>query len=101
MLLASAVFGKRAYYFDPDLLTIFNQDETQESLWTVRTEYTIGGVATLIGSYQSTGFTGYTVKYPASGCVHGWTCDRYDSRVPVQSVRIRSSQQNGGLLRPD
>jgi hypothetical protein len=67
VLQVSGVLGKRAYYFNPDLLTIFNQDETQESLWSVRAEYTIGGVATLIGSYQSTGFTGYTVKYLALG----------------------------------
>ncbi len=63
----SGVFGKRAYYFNPDLLTVFNQDETQENLWSVRAEYTVEGVVTLIGSYQSTDFTGYTVKYLALG----------------------------------
>jgi hypothetical protein len=67
VLQLSGAFGRRAYYFNPDLLTIFNQDETQEHLWGVRAEYTIGGVFTLIGSYQSTGFTGYTVHYTAVG----------------------------------
>jgi hypothetical protein len=67
VLQLSGVLGKRAYYFDPDLLTVFNQDDTQEHLWGVRAEYTIGGVFTLIGSYQSTGFTGYTVNYTAVG----------------------------------
>jgi len=67
VLQLSGVFGKRAYYFHPDLLTVFNQDETQENLWSVRAEYTVEGIVTLIGSYQSTGFTGYTVKYLALG----------------------------------
>jgi hypothetical protein len=67
VLQVSGVWGKRAYYFNPDLLTVFNQDETQENLWSVRAEYTVGGIVTLIGSYQSTAFTGYTVKYLALG----------------------------------
>lgn len=67
VLQVSGLWGKRAYYFNPALLTVFNQDETQENIWSVRAEYTVGGVVTLIGSYQSTEFTGYTVKYLALG----------------------------------
>jgi hypothetical protein len=67
VLQVSGVWGKRAYYFNPDLLTVFNQDETQENLWSLRAEYTVGGIVTLLGSYQSTAFAGYTVKYLALG----------------------------------
>ncbi len=67
LLRMSGMVGKRAYYFNSDLLTVFNQDETQKSLWGIRMEYTVTSGLTLIGSYQSAGFSGYTVRYAAIG----------------------------------
>jgi hypothetical protein len=67
LLQVSGMIGKRAYYFNPDLLTIFSQDETQERLWGIRAEYVVEKAVTLIGSYQSTDFSTYTVKYLSLG----------------------------------
>ncbi len=67
VLRVSGMAGKRAYYFNPDFLTVFNQNETQKSLWGIRMEYTIVSGLTVIGSYQSAGFSGYTVRYAAIG----------------------------------
>jgi hypothetical protein len=67
LLQVSGMMGKRAYYFNPDHLTVFNQDETQKSLIAVRTEYTFTPGVTLIGSYQSAGFLGYSVRYATIG----------------------------------
>ncbi len=64
---ASGSVGRRAYYFNPDLLTIFNQDQTQSLLWGGRIEYGVWGPITLVGSYQSTTFTGYTIHYATAG----------------------------------
>lgn len=60
---AFGVIGKRAYYFNPENLTVFNQDETQKKLWGVRGEFLVGGAVTIVGSYQSTDFVGYSVEY--------------------------------------
>ena len=64
---ASGSVGRRAYYFNPELLTIFNQDQTQSLLWGGRIEYGIWGPISLVGSYQSTKFTGYTIQYATAG----------------------------------
>ena len=64
---ASGFVGKRAYFFNSELLTIFNQDETQNSLIGGRVEYGIWGPITIIASYQSTKFSGYSITYSTIG----------------------------------
>jgi hypothetical protein len=63
----SGFLGKRAYYFNPELLTIYNQDQTQSFLVSGRVEYALWGPLTLVGAYQSTTFTGYKIQYATVG----------------------------------
>lgn len=55
--------GKRAYYFNPESLTIFNQDETQMASVSLRFEYLPINTLRIITSYQHTVFYGYSVNY--------------------------------------
>jgi hypothetical protein len=64
---AFGALGKRAYHFNPENLTVFNQDETQKNLWGVRGDLSIGGGVTIVGSYQLTSFVGYSIEYLTIG----------------------------------
>ncbi|MBA4250563.1 MAG: hypothetical protein C0425_04225 [Chlorobiaceae bacterium] len=55
--------GKRAYYFDNDLLTLFNQNETQKSQIYLQAELNLIKQITLIASYQNTTFENYEINY--------------------------------------
>ena len=59
--------GERAYYYDEDLLTMFNQNETQKNLVTLRLEYNIIDRLTFIGSYEYTEFQNYIIRYYVGG----------------------------------
>jgi hypothetical protein len=59
--------GERAYYYDEDLLTMFNQNETQKNLASFRVEYDIVNELTLIGNYQYTEFQNYIIRYYVGG----------------------------------
>lgn len=59
--------GERTYYYDEDLLTMFNQNETQKFLTSFRIEYAIVKELTLIGNYQYTEFQDYTIRYYVGG----------------------------------
>jgi hypothetical protein len=63
----SVSFGERAYYFHPDILTLYNQNETQHTVLGVRCEYIFWEPLTLLASYQSSNFDGYTVQYATIG----------------------------------
>jgi hypothetical protein len=67
LLQISGTAGRRAYFFNPKLLTFFNQDQTQKNLWGVRGEYTLEKTLTFIASYQSSEFEGYTARYLSLG----------------------------------
>ena len=64
---AEGSFGKRAYYFNPDLLTIYNQDETQKTTISVRGEYQLFKFLRLITSYQYAEFDSFNIKYIIGG----------------------------------
>ncbi|MBI5729545.1 MAG: hypothetical protein HY963_00250 [Ignavibacteriales bacterium] len=55
--------GKRAFYFDTDLLTIYNQNETQTNLFTAQMDYIPSKYFKLTAGYQHTNFTGYSIDY--------------------------------------
>ena len=59
--------GERAYYYDEDLLTMFNQNETQKLLTSFRIEYAIVKELTLIGNYQYSEFQDYNIRYYVGG----------------------------------
>lgn len=63
LLKAGGMIGKRAYYFDSDLLTIYNQDYTQTSLYFGQLEYSVSTSIKLISSYQRTKFQNYSINY--------------------------------------
>ncbi|MFA5803535.1 MAG: hypothetical protein WC879_02725 [Melioribacteraceae bacterium] len=55
--------GKRAFYFDTDLLTIYNQNETQTNLFTTQVDYIPSKNLKLTTSYQHSSFSGYSIDY--------------------------------------
>ena len=63
LLKAGGMTGKRAYYFDSDLLTIFNQDETQKLLYFGQMEYSPTNFLKIISSFQRTEFQNYSINY--------------------------------------
>ncbi len=64
---AAVTAGERVYYYDPDIMAIFNQNETQSSALSGKIEYAFWGPFTAIGSYETTRFTGYTIRYATLG----------------------------------
>jgi hypothetical protein len=60
---AGGFVGKRAYYFDSDLLTIFNQDDTQKFQAFAQIEYVLNSTLRLIGNYQYSKFAAYSINY--------------------------------------
>jgi hypothetical protein len=67
LLKASAAIGQRAYYFDTDQLTIFNQDQSQRSLYSLQAEYSLPFNTDIIAAAISTQFANYHVNYFAAG----------------------------------
>lgn len=63
----NSFFGERAYFYDEDLLIMFNQNETQKNLVSFRVEYEVSKEFELTGSYQYTEFNLYTIKYLVAG----------------------------------
>ena len=59
----SGFIGERAYYFNNQLLTVFNQDETQKSMYELRLEYKLSNKILVSGSYQRTEFNSYEINY--------------------------------------
>ncbi len=64
--------GKRAYYFDTETYTIFNQYETQKNQWFISGEFPVFDMFKLTASYQSTSFQGgkfegYKINYFSVG----------------------------------
>jgi hypothetical protein len=64
-----AMAGKRAYYFDENLLTIFNQDETQKKLYGARVEFNLTEQFKLPIVVQYSEFETYDIKYFTAGVV--------------------------------
>lgn len=63
----SLLLGERAYYFDNDLLTIYNQNETQRDLFSAQAEYDLQKHVKLVGQYINTRFDGYSITYAVIG----------------------------------
>ncbi|MBX2976154.1 MAG: hypothetical protein KF721_08465 [Ignavibacteriaceae bacterium] len=63
--------GERAYYFDNDLLTNFNQDETQKSQIGVQLDYYPSYYTLISAGFQYTKFTSFTINYFFIGIRHG------------------------------
>ena len=66
-LSADISVGKRAYYFNPELLTIYNQDETQKTTASVRVEYQFIKAVRIIASYQYAEFNNFNINYFIGG----------------------------------
>ncbi len=66
-LSADISVGERAYYFNPDLLTIYNQDETQKTTASVRVEYQFIKAVRVIASYQYAEFNNFNINYFTGG----------------------------------
>lgn len=67
LLKAGGIVGKRAYYFDSDLLTVFNQDDTQKQCAFVSTEVFPGDGFTLTAAFLYSEFTDYHINYYVVG----------------------------------
>ncbi len=67
LLKAGGIVGKRAYYFDSDLLTVFNQDDTQKQCAFVSTEVFPGDGFTLTAAFLYSEFTDYHINYYVAG----------------------------------
>ena len=59
--------GKRAYYFDENLLTIFNQDETQKKIYSAKVELNLTKQFILPIVFQYSEFQTYNIKYFTAG----------------------------------
>ncbi len=64
---AGGFAGERAYYFDSDLLTIYNQDETQKYQFFAQIDYIPLPAIAIIFSYIHTGFDNYSINYFVTG----------------------------------
>jgi len=60
---AGSLGGRRVYYYDPDLLIVYNQDEAQSGQWTMRVEISYFRPFSIIGVYQLAQFDGYSISY--------------------------------------
>ncbi|PKL83515.1 MAG: hypothetical protein CVV24_04700 [Ignavibacteriae bacterium HGW-Ignavibacteriae-3] len=55
--------GRRALYFDTDLLTIYNQNETQTKLYTFQLDYIAEKNLKVTAGYQFSNFSSYSIDY--------------------------------------
>lgn len=67
MIRADAMIGQRMYYFDNDLLTIFNQIETQEGLFSAQVDWWATKRLMLMGKWIRTSFDEYDITYYVAG----------------------------------
>lgn len=68
LLLKTNLFvGERAYYFDSDLLTFFNQDETQKLLISINGEYFFTSGFSFNAAFLYTKFHEYKINYYSLG----------------------------------
>ncbi|MBI2416912.1 MAG: hypothetical protein HYV28_03250 [Ignavibacteriales bacterium] len=63
ILKAGGMAGVRAYYFDTDLLTVFNQDESQTQSLNIQCDYTISGSISAAALYVHSEFNGFQINY--------------------------------------
>ncbi|MCP5061617.1 MAG: hypothetical protein GY936_04030 [Ignavibacteriae bacterium] len=63
----SGFVGERAFYFNPDNLTIYNQYETQKSSASLTFRALTNMPLNLIGSFQYTDFSDYQINYISVG----------------------------------
>jgi len=59
-------FGQRAFFFNPDLLTIYNLGPTQKNLYSLRVDYFLGGL-TFVANFQYTDFEEHAARYYVAG----------------------------------
>ena len=59
--------GERAYYFDTDLLTIFNQEDTQKYQLFAQADLSLISDLKFILAYQHTKFTSFKIDYYIAG----------------------------------
>lgn len=59
----SFTVGARALFYNPDLMVLFNQLDTQTSFYSTQIEYTLRNFFTATLSYQKTKFSEYKVDY--------------------------------------
>jgi len=64
---AGGFAGERKFYFDSDLLTIFNQNSIQKYLIFGQIEYSPSDLIKLIAGYQHNKFTDFSVDYLYAG----------------------------------
>jgi hypothetical protein len=55
--------GERAHFFDPDLLVLYNQMETQKNLAALQLEYFLSLNFNVIAGFQHTSFGSYRINY--------------------------------------
>lgn len=65
-------FGKRAYYYDNDLYTIYNQDENQEMMLSAGIDWYATWRTVINIGYQYNKFDGYDVNYLIAGVKISW-----------------------------
>ncbi len=63
----SGMIGERAYYFNADNLTVFNQDNTQTGLYSIKTDISPINLFHIILSYQFSKFDAYSINYFSGG----------------------------------
>ncbi|MCF8315175.1 MAG: hypothetical protein K9I71_03580 [Ignavibacteriales bacterium] len=64
---AGGFLGKRAFYYNIDLLTVFNQFITQKSGYSLKAEYSVNQYLKIQGSYLHTAFELYDIDYITAG----------------------------------
>lgn len=65
-------FGKRAYYYDNELFTIYNQDETQEMMLSAGIDWYPNWNTVVNVGFQYNKFDGYEVNYLIAGVKFSW-----------------------------
>ena len=66
-LSANLFVGERAYYFDPNTFTIFNQDDTQTGNYKLQIDYLVNNNFSITGIYQKSLFKPYSINYFSLG----------------------------------
>lgn len=64
-------YGERAYYFDNDILTLFNQDETQKYQAGIQLDYYPSYYMMLSTGFQHTKFQSFSINYFVAGIRYG------------------------------
>ena len=64
------MLGERAYFYDEDLLVIFNQDETQKKLFLGKLELNLSKNLSLPFIYQYSDFETYKIDYASAGITY-------------------------------